>query len=232
MSEAHDHVLPLLAGYALGILSAQEAETVRQHLAQCAPCRQELQAYEEVNADLALAVPEVAPPPGLEERLLERVAPRPDNPPGLWARLETWWRQLHLRPAWVAVPALALLLIFFLAWSGILGGSSFPTVALAGTGDAPDASGLLVSSEDGLHGTLVVQRLPTVDEETKTYQLWLIEAGAWEDGGTFNVDEDGYGARYASATILLTEYDSFAVTLEPAGGSPTPTGPVVLRGDQ
>mgnify|MGYP001034220211 CR=1 FL=1 len=239
MSEANEHVLALLPAHALGILSPQEAETVQQHLDECASCREELQAYEEVGAELALAVPETEPPAALEQRLMDRVTSRPESNPSwlgrLQARAATIWEQLRLRPAWAATTALALLLVVFLIWTGIPGGSptaNFPTFVMAGTNLAPEASGIVISSEDGLHGTVVVQRLPTLDEETQAYQLWLIEAGAWEDGGIFSVDEDGYGARYASADILLTSYDAFAVTVEPAGGSSTPTGQVVLHSDR
>lgn len=235
MSDTTEHVLALLPGYALGALSAPEAEVVQQHLEVCSSCQEELSIYEAVGADLALAAPLVEPPPELEARLLARVAPQPAPRPAWPARLRDFagslGRQLTLRPAWATVAVLALLLMVFLVWNAVPV-RSFPTIALAGTDAAPAASGLVVSSEDGLHGTLVVQRLPTLDEETHAYQLWLIEAGAWENGGTFNVDEDGYGARYAKATIRLTDYDEFAVTVEPAGGSETPTGPVVLQGKQ
>lgn len=238
MSEANEHVQALLPAYALGILSAREAETVGQHLAQCISCREELRAYEEVGAELALAAPVAEPPPALEERLLERVrarpAPQPEPawPARLWARAETAWQQLRLRPAWATVGLLALVLLLFLVWSVLPAASPFPTFAMAGTGAAPQASGIVISSEDGLHGTVVVQRLPDLDEEVQTYQLWLIEGGNWEDGGTFNVDEDGYGARYASASRLLTGYDAFAVTVEPVEGSDAPTGPIVLHGER
>ena len=239
MSEANDHVLALLPAHALGILSSQEAETVQQHLEECASCREELWAYEAVSADLALAVPETEPPAALEQRLMDRVTSRPESGPTWLGRLQaqaaTIWGQLRLRPAWTGATALVLLLALFLVWTGIPGRSpttNFPTFVMAGTDFAPEASGIVISSEDGLHGTVVVQRLPTLDEEIQTYQLWLIEAGAWEDGGTFSVDEDGYGARYASADILLTSYDAFAVTVEPAGGSSTPSGQVLLHSDR
>ena len=210
---------------------------VRQHLEACASCRAELQAYEAVGAELALAVPQVEPPPTLEKRLLARIAPRPAPSPTwperLRAQLDALWQQRRLRPVWATVAVILLLLISVLLWPGIPAREpgAFPTFALAGTDNAPEASGLVISSEDGLHGTLVVQRLATLNEESETYQLWLIEDGVWEDGGTLNVDEDGYGARYASASNLLTAYDAFAVTVEPAGGSASPTGPVVLRGE-
>lgn len=238
VEEVEKHVAELLPAYALGILSPAEARPVAEHLAQCASCRDELRAYEEVGGELALAVPVVQPPAGLEERLLERVAPRTAPPttapaPSWATQLRSVWERIRARPLATATVALGLLLLVFLVWLETplweqVG--NFPTFALAGTDAAPGASGMVISSEDGLHGTVVVQQLPDLDEG-HVYQLWLIRDETWEDGGTFTVDEDGYGARYALADRLLTSYDTFAVTVEPADGSRVPTGIQVLQGE-
>jgi anti-sigma-K factor RskA len=239
MSATDHQVQELLPAYALGILSQEDARMVQRHLETCHSCRQELREYEEVGAELALAVPEVAPPPALEQRLMAGIRTEPAHPPGwierLWARLETIGQQLRFERAWAAASLLLLFLLMFLLWRSGLERepfASFPTVALAGTEAAPAASGMVVSSDDGLHGTLIVQHLPWLDEEEQTYQLWLIREGAWEDGGTFTVDEDGYDAHYPDASEHLTSYDAFAVTIEPAGGSSTPAGPRVLTGER
>ncbi len=65
----------------------------------------------------------------------------------------------------------------------------------------------------------------------KTYQLWLIPTeGQPISAGVFDPDAQGAG------TILLPPLPegiaakAFAVTVEPAGGVPQPTGPIVLVG--
>jgi anti-sigma-K factor RskA len=65
----------------------------------------------------------------------------------------------------------------------------------------------------------------------RTYELWLIPAeGAPVDAGIFNPDGHGNGQ------VILPELPpglvakAFAVTVEPAGGVPAPTGPKVLVG--
>ena len=65
----------------------------------------------------------------------------------------------------------------------------------------------------------------------KTYQLWLIPTeGKPISAGVFNPDAQGAG------TILLPPLPegvvakAFAVTVEPSGGVPQPTGPIVLVG--
>jgi anti-sigma-K factor RskA len=62
----------------------------------------------------------------------------------------------------------------------------------------------------------------------KTYQLWLIAAGAPIGAGVFGVDESGSARHTAVAPVPLDAAVTVAVTLEPAGGVEQPTGPVVL----
>jgi anti-sigma-K factor RskA len=64
-----------------------------------------------------------------------------------------------------------------------------------------------------------------------TYELWLIPtAGKPVDVGVFNTDSQG------NAQVILTSLPqgltakAFAVSIEPAGGVPAPTGPIVLVG--
>jgi len=72
------------------------------------------------------------------------------------------------------------------------------TVVLQGTSFSPGASGMLVISRDGEHGTLVVDGLPPLDESHQ-YQLWLIRNGERLSGGVFSVDARGYGSLWVSS---------------------------------
>jgi anti-sigma-K factor RskA len=102
-------------------------------------------------------------------------------------------------------------------------------VTLRGTEAAPDATGTLVISTDGEHGTLVVDSLPPLDP-TLQYQLWLIKDEQRTDGGVFSVNDEGYGAMWIYTHEPLASYPAFGITIEPAGGSPGPTGEKVLGG--
>ena len=82
-------------------------------------------------------------------------------------------------------------------------------------------------STDGEHGTLVVDGLPALDEE-RQYQLWLIEDGQRTSGGVFSVNPEGYGSLWVLSPEPLSGYSAFGITIEPAGGSPGPTGAKVL----
>src|SRR5512144_2363305 len=67
------HVTDMLPGLALGSLEPQEARRVRAHLAVCAACQEELASMDDVVGRMAMALPAAAPPPGLQERIMERV---------------------------------------------------------------------------------------------------------------------------------------------------------------
>lgn len=60
------HATDQLAAYALNILDPAEATEVEAHLATCAACQAELQAYQEITGWLALAAPTVTPSANLK----------------------------------------------------------------------------------------------------------------------------------------------------------------------
>ena len=104
------------------------------------------------------------------------------------------------------------------------------TIALAGTEVAPEAHGLIVVGSDGDEGAVVVEDLPPLDADQQ-YQLWLIdEDGQRTSGAVFSTDADGYAATMIISPVPLTNYTAFGVTIEPAGGSPGPTGQKVRGG--
>ncbi len=237
------HVTDQIAAYALNILEAEETAEVAAHLETCAACQAELQAYEAVVSELATAVPQVAPPPNLKARLLQEVkgeantavspkssAPSSAPPARGWANWRTWFQK---RPLWQPVLLLIVLLLLISNFQlrqrldDVSRPANFGTVTLSGTERSAGATGIIIISADGEHGTLVVQNLPILPE-TETYQLWLRKNGQRVDGGTFNVDEDGYRAYWVQAPDPLDSYEIFGVTIEPSGGSLAPTGDKVL----
>jgi anti-sigma-K factor RskA len=136
----------------------------------------------------------------------------------------------------VGLVVVAVLVIGSLWLGGQLGGPGdaiepgvLRTINLTGTEAAPEATGLLVVSLDGEHGTLVVDGLAPLGQEQQ-YQLWLIQDGQRTSGGVFSVSEEGYGSLWISSPEPLSSYGAFGITIEPAGGSPGPTGDKVLGG--
>lgn len=240
------HVTEQLPAYALGCLDDDEVGVVARHLATCAACQAQLAAYREITGRLAWAAPGAEPPAGLKQRVLGQAeAERATAPagaarqravaekaaPAWWARLSGLWR--GTAPAWgVAALVLVLLLVVSNLWWWQRTEERAPAgdmrlIAMLGTDAAPKGSGTLVISADGEYGTLVVDGLPVLEPD-HTYQLWLIRDGQRTSGGLFDVSSHGYGALVVSSPDPLASYDAFGVTVEPAGGSPGPTGAKVL----
>ena len=111
----------------------------------------------------------------------------------------------------------------------VTGPAQLRTVALAGTEYAPGATGLIVLSLDGEHGSLVVDQLPELETDQQ-YQLWLIKDDRRVSGGVFSVSEEGYGSLWVSTSEPLDSFSAVGISIEPAGGSDGPTGEKVLGG--
>lgn len=71
--------------------------------------------------------------------------------------------------------------------------------------------------------------LPQVPQD-KTYQLWAIIDSKPVSCGIFNVDQQGNGKIKIPTLKDSKNIQKFAVTLEPAGGVPAPTGEMYLAG--
>ena len=64
----------------------------------------------------------------------------------------------------------------------------------------------------------------------KTYQLWVISGSEPISAGVFSVDEKGDGFLWWKPSPEAQKFDKFAVTLEPEGGLPKPSGEMYLLG--
>lgn len=100
-------------------------------------------------------------------------------------------------------------------------------ITLSGVGPSPNARGRIWWRGPGQDGFFVTSGLPPVPPG-KTYQLWVISAGTPLSGGVFAVDERGAGRLEVSPIPTATKPEVFAVTLEPSGGLPAPSGPMYL----
>jgi anti-sigma-K factor RskA len=245
------HILELLPAYALNSLEPEEEQQVTDHLGRCGACRAEWMVYQELVNSLAFAVPQRSPSPRLKATLLQAVqsqmTPQPEKPQvaarrsfmsGLKDGLAGLFRPA-MAPAWGLI---SLVLVIVLAagnlflWQQLqqrskpVAETSFLLVHLKGTDAAPNASGLMVITDKGEAGTLVIDSLPALDP-TKQYQLWLIRDGKRTSGGVFSVDKDGYGSLWIDAPNPLVDYPSFGITIEPKGGSNGPTGVKVMGGN-
>lgn len=234
------HLFDSLPAYALGCLEEAEAGEVARHLAGCYLCRTELAAYQAVADQLALAAPETAAPPAaLKQQLMERVQ---GVRPVMTARPQPVRSQrpllARLRPVWGAVATLliiALALTNLLLWQRLnrqellTSGPGMQAISLNSTEVVPEARGIVIISGDGQNGVLVVDAMPKLEPEWQ-YQLWLSRDGEEISAAIFEVDETGYrGVRIVAPESLLV-YSAVRLTIEPAEGSPQPTGEEVMNG--
>lgn len=103
------------------------------------------------------------------------------------------------------------------------------TVKLAGTADAAQSSGVVKYNQ--ISGMVIyTTELPPLPAD-KVYQMWLVPtSGAPISAGTFTQAEPGQARVWSAQVPANSEPKAFAVTIEPAGGVPQPTGPKVLLG--
>jgi len=104
-------------------------------------------------------------------------------------------------------------------------------VTLSELAPAPGASGKVLWDRKAGKGYLWVGNLPK-DAPGKDYQLWAIADGKPVSAGVFSIEQEG-----GTALVPLDALPSdktvavFAITIEPAGGVPSPTGDMVLAGN-
>ncbi len=102
-------------------------------------------------------------------------------------------------------------------------------VALGGTPESPQSAGRILWSPDAKKAVLYATGLPR-PPAGKDYQLWVIEGQTPRSEGVFPVDETGRATHVLPEVPAAGGVGAFAVTIEPAGGVPAPTGAMVLLG--
>lgn len=243
----HDELLP---AYALGALDGEELRAIEAHLASgCSECARQLTLWRGDLEQLAASVPPVAPSPETRQRVL-RLARR--ERPARWLPLAAaallafvlgaGWRQARLGPLVPEVERLRAenarleqgvaqargAVARMNATLAILSQPGTRAVALAGLPAAPGAVGhTFVDPEHG-KALFWAFHLPP-PSAGKTYQLWWIGDSGPVSAGTFPVDASGEGLLEVGVE-RPDAIRAWAVTVEPAGGVPQPTGAMVLKG--
>ncbi len=253
----HDALREQVALYAVGALSGPEHAAVEAHLRHCDECAADLASFRQVGGALAQAVPQHDPPPLLRARVLASATGRSTSMhasifwPWLAAaamlvvtaglgvyvgqlRQQVRSLQQQLSAALlrvdegekrvnVALRAAADLQAPF----AVLTAPDVRQIGLAGQPVAPNASARVYWSRSrGL--VFTGSNLPSAPAG-RTYQLWFVTAKAPVSAGLFRSDNSG------RPIVLGTPADipnpvALAVTLEPDGGVPAPTGEKYLVG--
>ncbi|MBP8537064.1 anti-sigma factor domain-containing protein [Streptomyces sp. MK37H] len=252
MTRADLHTLT--GAYAVNALSGRELSEFERHLAVCDACRQEVRELRETAAKLAVATA-LAPPPTMKDDVLRRIATVRQEPPRVAAREP---RESHAGPRRrTGRRAMNFALAACVAAAAVCGGAAVwqyrqasdardtarrseqrvaqaeeMTQVLA----APDAHSRSGRMADGSTGTVVVSRglnkavflasgLPE-PPAGRIYQLWFSDGGTMRPAGLMDSSGRSTAAVMSGA---VGKASAMGVTVEPAGGSKTPTSdPLVL----
>jgi anti-sigma-K factor RskA len=251
-----DQAEGLLGAYALDALPPDEAQAVREHLAGCARHASEAAELRAVAARLPAAAEPRNPPPELRERVLAAIAHEPQaaatpsasvSPATEPRRIETArsrvsWGTPGRRSSfgWGALAAVVVAaFVGLLAWNFVLlnrldGESDLERLALSATSVSAlqtadgETAGSVIYFDDDKMAVVVGAGMEQLGDD-RTYQLWAIDGGAPQSIGLMEPGEDG------SATVTVP-FDAgastvLAITIEPAGGSPAPTGDPVMTAE-
>jgi anti-sigma-K factor RskA len=245
--------------YALGALDGDEKQTLDAHVRACPYCQQQLAAARQRTALMGLTAAPVAPRPQVKLALMDKVRaekragtqssagqPAPSLTPkkrwglrfsfgfGLAVVLLAFatyefakqdfdrGRQLQQLQAQVSQDAATLQ-----AMGQVTGAPDSAQITLLQQPNQPPGQAhMLYNARMGL-GVYSGQIAPA--PSGKSYQLWLVpSSGAPVNAGLVSANQQN-GALVVRLTPGLAP-KAFAVTLEPQGGRPQPTGPMVLVG--
>jgi anti-sigma-K factor RskA len=232
-----------IPAYAIGALDSGEIAALESHLLTCEVCQAELSTYAHLSEQLLLAVPPLQPSTKLRRKLQAHLPSthKTSRPNFSWS-----FTQISVGFAMFVLLALSIFSIFQIqklvqqqskltrqveTSQLALAAMSYPeTQALPIT--AENISGTLLLAKEQNVAIIITWNLPVL-QPNQTYQIWLIDPqGKRTSGGIFNSQP---GLAYTSATVSspggLVNFNGIGVTIEPAGGSPQPTGQRIFKVD-
>jgi anti-sigma-K factor RskA len=219
----------LAAAYALDALDADERDRFEAHLDDCETCRRDVADFAATAVRLAEGAA-VAPPSDLRDRVMAGVATTRQLPPVVGAPVSSLAaRARRFAPGMLLAVAAAIVLIAVGAVVLVSqrGGSGIDDLIAA-----PD---VVVRTLDGSPGTIQIAWSPGRDRvafignglpepaEGFVYELWAIADGTPVPSGLFD-PSDGKVRALADVDVDAV---AWGVTIEPAGGSPAPTGEIL-----
>jgi anti-sigma-K factor RskA len=212
----------LAAEYALGTLPGRARRRLDRAARADARVADALRRWEQRLAALGTAVPPVTPPPRVWTGIQARLGLAP--PPAERAGAGGWrfWRGLALAST-IAALALGIALVT----DRLQPAAPALVVVLAG----PDARPALVATTAPGERTLALRAVaPLSVPADRALELWALPDGA-APRSLGLLPSSGTG-RITLPAAALDRIPALAISLEPAGGSPTgaPTGPVLYSG--
>ncbi len=218
-----DDARDLLGAYALDAVDDVERARVERLLREDADAAAEAASFRETASRLAVAVA-ATPPPALRARVLAEVARTRQEAPSA-VRPAADRRRAGARPVRLLAAACGVLLVGCLGLGAALVGQDDPAPSLVATGELAGGTAAVLQVDDRY--VVVGEGLEDLPAD-RVYQLWALDTAAAEpvpvpagflapaEGGGLSADLEDWRAG-----------DTLAVTEEPAGGSPAPTGDIL-----
>lgn len=223
----------LLAGeYVLGVLPEADRRKVEARMVKDRAFAAMVANWQENLAGFDTDYEEQAPPSRTYSRIEARLFPASTFQQQLLSA-GGWWNSLALWRG-LAIASFATLATYASFQSGWIGEAP-PSQALVAelSGDNNAALGLMARYDTG-SGSLQLMPVAAKADDARSLQLWLVPDGGAAPVSLGILPQTGEGAVDIPADLRprLKDGVTFAVSLEPFGGSPTgqPTGPVIASG--
>jgi hypothetical protein len=229
----HDQFRDDCGAYVLGALGDDEAIALREHLASCVLCRDDVERLSAVAEVLGLGVPAFAAPAELRHRVLDQVRAEAElfesaSPAARAARPR--WRLPALRPLGGGLLAGALAVGVLIGALVIAPGPVgtrvvSATVAPASRWHSTHAPVALLRA-NGSQGELIIHGLPPAPHG-RIYEVWVTRGGRPQP--TASLFDATAGGSATVAVPDLAGASAVLVTAERLGGAKVPTmAPLLL----
>lgn len=231
----------LTGAYALDALSEVERRKFHNHMAVCPSCAQEVAEFRETAARLG-SIAATAAPPGLRGRVLASIAQTGQLPPASprpRLSLRRWPARIGILAAAASVVGAVLFGVLTndanQRLNEELGQAQGELDQVRRMLDAPDVRAARAEATGGGTLTALVSRnrdevlflasgLPRIPAD-RTYQMWMIGGGRVRPAGLLT-DE-----KHPVLANGVPPGGKIGLTVEPAGGSPSPTTTPILLVD-
>ena len=251
-SERFDELVPIAA---LDALDGADRDEFESHLvAGCPRCENALAAWRRDLSLLARTTAPVAPDAAAARRLRGAAAAESFHPPGAKSSLPAW---LAVAASLALIVVGTDDLVRRRALSGaarenarlaererrtredlaektlrarFVEDPDVQAILMTGLGPQPGARGKVIYSPRARRAIFVSAGLAALSAD-RQYELWFLAGGKPIAAGTFDAPA-GMPSVFESVPVPegVTAVEKFAVTIEPRGGVPQPTGPMVLIG--
>ena len=257
---AHPNREELFDLYALGVLEGDELADFGAHIATCDDCAHKLAEAQGRIALLSFAAPPAYPSPGVKESLLRQLSASADgrtldvDEPHLTHTgfRAGWWNAIFAPAAAALALATVLLWLSNNRLNNEIQSQQADLQQLKQQTEQTNAILELVSARDTISvplapspeakgvtahvlynarlGKMFYSDTLSAAPPDKSFQLWVVPTSGNPISAGILTPETGVGSRMVATMPPGITAKAFAVTLEPAGGVPQPTGPKVLVG--